>query len=109
MGEKCMRVLILGGAGIIGSEVAEHIVKYPDVDEVILGDILVDKAEKLASKMKKAKALKVDVTDRPSLIAQMQKADVVVGCVGPYYKFGVPIVKAAVEAGVNFVDIMDDP
>lgn len=104
-----MRVLVLGGAGVIGSEVAEYLDKEKEVTEVILGDILVDKAEKIAKRLKKTRAVKVNVMDKPALIAEMKKVDVVVGCVGPFYKFGIPIIKAAVEAGVNFVDIMDDP
>lgn len=103
-----MRVLILGGAGAIGSEAAEILAGYPE-EEIILGDIAIDKAEKIARKVKNARAVKIDVTNRPALIELMQKADVVASCVGPYYKFGISIVKAAVEAGVNFVDIMDDP
>lgn len=104
-----MRVLILGGAGAIGSEVAENLASYPEVEEIVLGDIALDKAEKIAGKIRKAKAARIDATDLAALVSSMQKADVVVSSVGPFYKFGIPIIKAAVEAGVNFVDIMDDP
>jgi saccharopine dehydrogenase-like NADP-dependent oxidoreductase len=39
----------------------------------------------------------------------MRRADVVMNCVGPFFRFGVTIFKAALEAGVDYLDICDDP
>lgn len=52
--------------------------------------------------------MKVDVLDHESLLKALKGSDVVLNCVGPFYKFGPPILKAAIEAGVNYVDICDD-
>ena len=38
----------------------------------------------------------------------MQGAAVVVNCIGPFYRFGPPILAAAIEAGVDYVDVCDD-
>lgn len=34
--------------------------------------------------------------------------DVVLNCVGPFYEYGPKVLKAAIKAGVNYVDICDD-
>src|SRR5438477_439059 len=34
---------------------------------------------------------------------------VVVSCVGPYIRYGVPVVRAAVEAGAHYVDCTGEP
>jgi len=105
-----MRVLVLGGVGEIGSEIVRAVAEADDVAEVHIGDILIDKAKKLAEDVgEKASAIYVDVTDHEKLVNTMKNFDVVTSCVGPFYRFGVPVVRAAVEAGVNYIDIMDDP
>ena len=38
----------------------------------------------------------------------MRSADITVSTAGPFYKYGVKVIKAAIAAGTNFVDIMDD-
>jgi saccharopine dehydrogenase-like NADP-dependent oxidoreductase len=39
----------------------------------------------------------------------MKQYDMVVNTVGPFFRFGVPILKAAIEAQCKYVDICDDP
>lgn len=46
-----------------------------------------------------------DVTDPTALDALIRGADVVLNCVGPFYRFGPPTLAAAIAAGVGYVDI----
>src|SRR5690606_15578076 len=54
-------------------------------------------------------ALGLDVTDGPALDAALRAADLVVNTVGPYFRFGPPILAAAIAAGCDYIDICDDP
>jgi saccharopine dehydrogenase-like NADP-dependent oxidoreductase len=56
----------------------------------------------------KASAVKVDASDFKSLVQLMTGAEVVVSTVGPYYRFGEQVVKAAIAAKTSVVDICDD-
>jgi saccharopine dehydrogenase (NAD+, L-lysine-forming) len=53
-------------------------------------------------------SLTVDVLDDKKLTKAIEGSDVVLNCVGPFYKFGPATLKAAINAGVNYVDICDD-
>lgn len=50
-----------------------------------------------------------DVGDEASLRALAQKARVVATTVGPYIRYGEPLVKACVEAGAHYVDLTGEP
>jgi len=50
-----------------------------------------------------------DITNVASLRAVCKKTKVVVSCVGPYRKYGQPVVEACVEAGVDYLDITGEP
>jgi saccharopine dehydrogenase-like NADP-dependent oxidoreductase len=54
------------------------------------------------------RALALDVTDEAGLRAALAQTDVVFNCVGPYYHFGVPILRAALQARRPYLDINDD-
>jgi short subunit dehydrogenase-like uncharacterized protein len=51
----------------------------------------------------------VDVTDRRSLLAFLDGVDVVINTVGPFRDLGMPVVAAAVERGVAYVDSTGEP
>jgi saccharopine dehydrogenase-like NADP-dependent oxidoreductase len=57
---------------------------------------------------KRARAAFVDANDPASLRSVLEGADAAVGCIGPFYSFAVKMARAAVEAGVDYVDICDD-
>ncbi|HUJ68482.1 MAG TPA: saccharopine dehydrogenase NADP-binding domain-containing protein, partial [Syntrophorhabdales bacterium] len=93
-----------------GQAVALDLVKQEQVKKVVLGDISIDPArlrEKLRANGKTSLA-KVDVNDRDGLIRAIRGADIVINCAGPFYKTAVAVAGAAVEAGVNYIDICDD-
>lgn len=50
----------------------------------------------------------VNVEDSDDLKRSMQNADVVVNCVGPYYKYGIDTIKTAIKVGVKYTDICDE-
>jgi saccharopine dehydrogenase-like NADP-dependent oxidoreductase len=56
----------------------------------------------------KTSARRVDVTDEAALRAAIEDADVVMSAVGPYFRFGVPILRACLEVGRGYVDVCDD-
>ena len=105
-----MKVLVLGGAGSMAMGGASYLMRYPDVSEIVLSDINIDKVTKVAEMLNspKIKVMELDVLERDKLIATAKEYDVVLNCVGPFTKFGVPILEAIIEAGVNYVDVCDD-
>ena len=105
-----MRVLALGGCGAQGTFAVRDLVQSRDVSVVIIADIDLEKARKVASDIASPKlsTLQLDVNDHQSLAQAMKDVDVVVNCTGPYYELGPKVVKAAIEAGKNYVDFCDD-
>jgi len=66
-------------------------------------------AKRLAAALgKNVEATFVDANDEASLASAMAGADVAVGCIGPFYRYATPVARAAVNAGINYVDVCDD-
>lgn len=103
------KVVALGGAGHIGScGVKELVRKAPDI-EVVVADYNLAAAERLVADIGgRTSAAFADVNDLPALIRMMQGADVIINTVGPFYRYGELIAKAAIEAGTDLVDICDE-
>ncbi len=103
-----MRIVVLGGCGDMGSHVVHDLIQTSEA-EVVIADYRVKAAEEMASRLgERARAAFVDATSPTSLRKVLEGADAAVGCIGPFYKFALPMARAALEAGVNYVDICDD-
>ncbi len=101
--------VVLGGCGGIG-RVAVRALRSGDwFDEVVVADVREDEARALAAELGAGvRGVAVDAASPESLAAVVTGADVVVGCVGPFYRFGAPVVRACIDAGVPVVDVCDD-
>ena len=105
-----MQVIVVGGAGTMGQGVARDLIKQDKITKVTLGDIVTD-PNRLQEKLRasdKVELIKIDVNDHDGLVAAIKGNDVVVNTAGPFYKTAVAVARAAVEAGVNYIDICDD-
>ena len=102
-----MKFCVLGGGGHIGSGIVRELSKHAEGAEIIIGDINLKRAEEVAREVN-GKALKVDVLDSTSLKDAVKGSDVVISAVGPYHRFGERVLRAVIDAGVNFVDVDDD-
>lgn len=105
-----MQAIVVGGAGTMGQGVARDLIKQEKITKVTLGDIVTD-PNRLQEKLRasdKISLVKIDVNDHDSLVRAIKGNDVVVNTAGPFYKTAVAVARAAVEAGVNYIDICDD-
>lgn len=104
-----MRVIVLGGAGDMGSSAVRTLAGISDVDEVVIGDINVERAREIAEEIgEKVSAEKVDIRKHEELVRILRGFDVVLNCVGPFYEWAEPVIRGAMDAGLNYVDICDD-
>lgn len=109
-----MQITILGGAGGMGSRATADLAGQTDVESLILGDINLEAAVKLANKLNaelgtdKVKPVKVDATSPETLKKAMAGSSAAASAIGPYFKFGHHVINAAIEAGTAIVDICDD-
>ncbi|ORL28674.1 saccharopine dehydrogenase NADP-binding domain-containing protein [Prescottella equi] len=101
-----MKLVILS-AGSIASSVARILAPTGSYDEIVIADIDLDKAIAVASELG-GKAERFDATDPASIKSVITGADVVFNAVGPFYRFGMPIIRAAIECGVNYIDVCDE-
>lgn len=103
------RVLALG-AGAMGTIAATMVASFQEVESLIIADLSLEAANKAAAAGgEKARFTRIDVTRRADLVSLMGQADLVMNCVGPFFRFGLPVFEAAMEAGVDYLDICDDP
>jgi saccharopine dehydrogenase (NAD+, L-lysine-forming) len=104
------RVTVLGGCGAVGSIAVRTLASLGDFSEVVAADIDPKRLSHLVDSIRSGclTSLIVDVLDEKKLTKAIEGSDVVLNCVGPFYKFGPATLKAAINAGVNYVDICDD-
>lgn len=105
-----MKVLALGGCGDMGRMCVALLLESQKVKKITIADINVELANTIVELIGSDKLIaeKIDVTEKDKLIDLMSKHDIIVNTVGPYYKFGKPILEAAIEAKKPYFDICDD-
>ena len=104
-----MRVLAIGGSGGMGRHAVSLIQSFSSVLEIIVADLNESSADGFAAEMNtKVSAIGLDVNDTEAMRRAMQNVDIVVNTSGPFYRFGVPILQAAINEGCNYLDICDD-
>ncbi|HOC61071.1 MAG TPA: saccharopine dehydrogenase NADP-binding domain-containing protein [Smithellaceae bacterium] len=105
-----MRVLALGGAGDMGRTAVTTLVNSSSIQSITVADSNYALAEKFVhfAGSEKLSAVKIDVTEKHSLVDLISRHDLVMSAVGPYYRFGPMITEACIEAKKSCVDICDD-
>jgi len=104
------RLVVLGGCGAVGSTAMRYLAATGYYDEYVVADKDIAAARKLSAELGegKVKAVELNADDPASLKEAIAGADVILNCVGPFYKYGPPILDAAIAAGIDYVDICDD-
>jgi lysine 6-dehydrogenase len=100
-----MRVIVLGGCGEMGSEATRDLVQTSEFEEIVVADLNLEKARALAAELGggRVRALQVDAGDERRLSEQLKGFDVVANCTT--YHFGMKATRAAIRAGVNYLDL----
>lgn len=93
------------GCGAIGAVIAKHMAASDAVDELVVGDIDVTMAKRVAdgTRSNKARALRIDVSDPEALRQAARGCGLVVNAVVPRFNLGIRA--AALEAGTHYVDL----
>ncbi|MFF2549534.1 saccharopine dehydrogenase family protein [Nocardia sp. NPDC058058] len=107
-----MKVLALGGPGAMGAVAVRLAARLPGIEEIVVADRDLAAAQRLTAELRSetcsVRALRVDVTDADALRDALRDADVVLNTVGPYYRFGLPVLRAAIATGTHYLDLCDD-
>ncbi|MDL4772312.1 saccharopine dehydrogenase family protein [Actinomadura xylanilytica] len=110
-----MRILALGGSGAMGAVAVRVAAGLPGVTEIVVADRNLKAAQALVRRLAEdgtggapVRALMVEVTDSAALHAALEGSDVVLNTVGPYYRFGLTVLRAAIATRTHYLDICDD-
>jgi len=104
------KLTVLGGSGAVGSVAVKALARLDYFSQIRIGDLNVEKAAEVAAQAgpDKVSVEKLDVLDADALDTAFRDSDVVLNCVGPFYKFEKPVLEAVIRTGVKYVDICDD-
>ncbi len=104
-----MRVIALGGAGMMGRFGVRDLAAQDAVEELLIADCDLTAAEALARELGgKCRAAKVDADEHARMVETIRGFDVAMGTIGPFYKYERKVASACIEAGVHYVSICDD-
>ncbi|HNT87870.1 MAG TPA: saccharopine dehydrogenase NADP-binding domain-containing protein [Candidatus Hydrogenedentes bacterium] len=107
-----MRVIVFGGAGDVGSRAVEDLALKEDVEQVTIADRAEASARRVAAALgnrgARVDVARVDARDHEGLVAAMRGYDVAASALGPFYEYETRLVRAAIEAGVDYASVCDD-
>jgi saccharopine dehydrogenase (NAD+, L-lysine-forming) len=100
-----MKIVVLGGAGMMGCIAVQDLARSEAVDQVVIADLDPERAEQVANYIGSAKLarVQVDVRDRSSLVSVLRGADACLNAT--VYYFNLEIMGACLEAGVHYTDL----
>ena len=105
-----MKVLVIGGSGAMGRAAVRAALSFDFIQEIVVAGIDVEIATRFVDSLNDTRVhcIYLDVMDRPQLLDAMRQVDVVLNAAGPFFRFGVPILSAAIETAKHYCDICDD-
>ncbi len=107
-----MKIIVLGGAGDMGSRAVEVLAEAEGVKQVTIADRNVEQANQICSRLPggsaKIDVRQVDANAHHDLVKAIRGYDVAASALGPFYLFEAKLVWAAIEAGVDYASICDD-
>ncbi|MFH2007269.1 MAG: saccharopine dehydrogenase NADP-binding domain-containing protein [bacterium] len=103
-----MRIAVLGGAGEIGRAVVDHLLERSDAS-VVVADVREEAGHRLAKRLgPRVSFHAMDAGRARTVLRAVEGCAVAINCIGPAYRFALPIAKAILDAGISGVDICDD-
>jgi saccharopine dehydrogenase-like NADP-dependent oxidoreductase len=97
------RVLILGGRGRIGSNVAADILAHTDAMVTITGRTAINQA----NLGERTEFLVLDLAEVDKLQGVIAASDLVIHCAGPFHFRDANVLQLCIAAGVNYLDVSD--
>ncbi|MGI6731318.1 MAG: saccharopine dehydrogenase family protein [Anaerovoracaceae bacterium] len=97
-----MKKILILGVGAQGSTVARRMDEEPDVAEIICADYDQRAVDELVKDLKKARGIRVDASDRDSIVSAAKGTDLIVNALP--LPFGPNVLEAALEAKTNYQD-----
>jgi saccharopine dehydrogenase (NAD+, L-lysine-forming) len=100
-----MRIVALGGAGLMGRSAVADLAAQPGAVAIVIADRDLAGARAVAARAGGANvtATQIDVRDLDALVALLRDADAVLNSVN--YAFNLPVMRAALEARTAYVDL----
>lgn len=109
-------IVLFGATGFTGGLTAEYLARNGGTTRWALAGRNPDKLKLIRARLadinpacKALDLLEADVEDIASIQKIAQSAKVVITTVGPYIKYGEPLVAACAEAGTDYVDLTGEP
>lgn len=100
-----MRVVVVGGGGLMGRIALRDLAASPGVREVLVADLNQQQAAQVAASVgsDKLRVVGVDATDEQALAAVLRDADVCLNT--SVYYFNLPIMRACLLARTHYLDL----
>lgn len=108
--ERELDVVVFGATGFVGRLTAEQLAQSaPESVRIGLAGRSRERLEEVRSSLGPRAAewslVPADTNDRASLVEMAQRTRVLATTVGPYRRYGMPVVEACVEAGTDYADL----
>ncbi|MBP0018401.1 MAG: saccharopine dehydrogenase NADP-binding domain-containing protein [Cyanobacteria bacterium SBLK] len=106
------KVLILGGCGRIGNNVAGDLLKYTESTVIVTSRRLNGESVGGIGSVGEGgrkEFLQLDLADRDRLCQVIRSCDLVVHCAGPFDYRDAFVLQSCIELGVNYLDVSDRP
>lgn len=100
-----MKIALLGGAGAMGRVTLHDLLESPDVAEILVGDLNLEAATTLIESLgdERLEAAGVDVRDVEGTAQLIKGYDVLIN--STQYYFNIEVMKAALQAGLHYLDL----
>ncbi|KAK1228940.1 hypothetical protein PQX77_008014 [Marasmius sp. AFHP31] len=109
---KTSDILVLGATGLTGRQATRFLAAHPDRTSkkftLAIAARSKQKLDALVSDLSLSKDIKIhtlDVTNEDAVNEAVKQTRIVVNTVGPYYRWGTPVVRACARHGVHYVDL----
>jgi short subunit dehydrogenase-like uncharacterized protein len=106
-------IVLYGATGFVGKLTAEYLARAGSAARIALAGRSQDKLlairQTLGDKAQSWPLIQADASQPSSLNALAVRTQVVVTTVGPYLKYGLPLVAACAAAGTDYADLTGEP